>query len=130
METLGNSLSIDFSAFLGSLNGFFTKLNISREGVTAVEEPFDCPNVSRISSEYASIFQEFLQNSSLPIWNRFKNIGFWRQLTVGVVKLRVCLKFFFVLQVSLSFQVPDAQYTVDMHLISNIVSPITEYAVS
>ncbi|KAM0996557.1 hypothetical protein ACFX2I_006510 [Malus domestica] len=53
-----------------------------REGVTAVEEPFDCPNVSRISSQYASIFQEFLQHSSLPIWNRFKNIGFWRQLTV------------------------------------------------
>ncbi|KAM2507402.1 hypothetical protein ACFX1W_029727 [Malus domestica] len=53
-----------------------------RDGVTAVEEPFDCPNVSRISSEYASIFQEFLQHSSLPIWNRFKNIGFWRQLTV------------------------------------------------
>ncbi|XP_070675056.1 zinc finger CCCH domain-containing protein 24 isoform X3 [Malus domestica] len=53
-----------------------------RDGVTAVEEPFDCPNVSRISSKYASIFQEFLQHSSLPIWNRFKNIGFWRQLTV------------------------------------------------
>ncbi|XP_034221994.1 zinc finger CCCH domain-containing protein 24 isoform X2 [Prunus dulcis] len=53
-----------------------------REGVTAVEEPFDCPNVSRISCKYASIFQEFLQHSSLPVWNRFKNIGFWRQLTV------------------------------------------------
>lgn len=53
-----------------------------REGVTAVEEPENCPNVSRISCKYASIFQEFLQSSSLPIWNRFKNIGFWRQLTV------------------------------------------------
>lgn len=53
-----------------------------REGVTAVEEPENCPNVSRISCKYALIFQEFLQLSSLPIWNRFKNIGFWRQLTV------------------------------------------------
>ncbi|XP_048323959.1 zinc finger CCCH domain-containing protein 24 [Ziziphus jujuba] len=53
-----------------------------REGVTAVEEPIDCPNVSRIACKYASMFQEFLQNSSLPVWNRFKNTGFWRQLTV------------------------------------------------
>lgn len=53
-----------------------------REGVTAVEEPVECPNVSKISCKYASIFQEFLQQSELPIWNRFKNIGFWRQLTV------------------------------------------------
>ncbi|XP_039012697.1 zinc finger CCCH domain-containing protein 24-like [Hibiscus syriacus] len=53
-----------------------------REGVTAVEEPVDCPNVSKIASKYASILQEFLQHSSLPIWNRFKNTGFWRQLTV------------------------------------------------
>ncbi|XP_022731822.1 zinc finger CCCH domain-containing protein 24 [Durio zibethinus] len=53
-----------------------------REGVTAVEEPVDCPNVSKIACKYASILQEFLQHSSLPIWNRFKNTGFWRQLTV------------------------------------------------
>ncbi|GLU11786.1 hypothetical protein SLE2022_285080 [Rubroshorea leprosula] len=53
-----------------------------REGVTAVEEPTGCPNVSTIACKYASIFQEFLQNSSFPIWNRFKNTGFWRQLTV------------------------------------------------
>ncbi|XP_004295024.1 PREDICTED: zinc finger CCCH domain-containing protein 24 [Fragaria vesca subsp. vesca] len=53
-----------------------------REGVTAVEEPLDCPNVSAISCKFASIFQEFLQQSSLPVWNRFKNNGFWRQLTV------------------------------------------------
>lgn len=53
-----------------------------REGVTAVEEPVDCPNVSHIACKYALIFQEFLQQSGLPIWNRFKNTGFWRQLTV------------------------------------------------
>ncbi|XP_002530289.2 zinc finger CCCH domain-containing protein 24 isoform X1 [Ricinus communis] len=53
-----------------------------RDGVTAVEEPMDCPNVSSIASKYALIFQEFLQESGLPIWNRFKNTGFWRQLTV------------------------------------------------
>ncbi|EXB74656.1 hypothetical protein L484_007662 [Morus notabilis] len=53
-----------------------------REGVTAVEEPVDCPNVSTIACKYASIFQEFLQDSGLPVWNRFKNTGFWRQLTV------------------------------------------------
>ncbi|KAF4392338.1 hypothetical protein G4B88_005297 [Cannabis sativa] len=53
-----------------------------REGVTAVEEPINCPNVSTIACKYASIFQEFLQHSDLPVWNRFKNTGFWRQLTV------------------------------------------------
>ncbi|KAK7262321.1 hypothetical protein RJT34_29888 [Clitoria ternatea] len=53
-----------------------------REGVTAVEEAVDCPNVSMIACKYAAIFQEFLQHSDLPVWNRFKNTGFWRQLTV------------------------------------------------
>ncbi|KMT02077.1 hypothetical protein BVRB_9g208060 [Beta vulgaris subsp. vulgaris] len=53
-----------------------------REGVTAVEEPTDCPNVSKIACKYALVFQEFLQDSGLPIWNRFNNTGFWRQLTV------------------------------------------------
>ncbi|XP_071711887.1 zinc finger CCCH domain-containing protein 24-like [Rutidosis leptorrhynchoides] len=53
-----------------------------REGVTAVEEPSDCPNVSKIGCKYAEIFQNFLQNSTFPIWNRMNNSGFWRQLTV------------------------------------------------
>lgn len=53
-----------------------------REGVTAVEEPSDCPNVSKISVKYAEIFQNFLQSSTFPIWNRMSNTGFWRQLTV------------------------------------------------
>lgn len=53
-----------------------------REGVTAVEEPLDCLNISRIACQYASIFQEFLQQSSFPVWHRFNNTGFWRQLTV------------------------------------------------
>ncbi|KAK3012402.1 hypothetical protein RJ639_012051 [Escallonia herrerae] len=53
-----------------------------REGVTAVEEPTNCPNVSKVACQYAGIFQEFLQNSGLPIWNRLNNTGFWRQLTV------------------------------------------------
>ncbi|KAK6163302.1 hypothetical protein DH2020_000166 [Rehmannia glutinosa] len=53
-----------------------------REGVTAVEEPVDCPNVSRVASRYATVFQEFLQHSHLPLWNRLNNTGFWRQLTV------------------------------------------------
>ncbi|KAM0900902.1 hypothetical protein ACQ4PT_020365 [Festuca glaucescens] len=53
-----------------------------REGVTAVEEPVDCPNVSGISSKYAFMFQDFLQLSTLPVWNRVDNSGFWRQFTV------------------------------------------------
>ncbi|KAK6163311.1 hypothetical protein DH2020_000175 [Rehmannia glutinosa] len=53
-----------------------------REGVTAVEEPVDCPNVSRVARRYAAVFQEFLQHSHLPLWNRLNNTGFWRQLTV------------------------------------------------
>lgn len=56
-----------------------------REGVTAVEEPTNCPNVSRIACNYASVFQEFLRDSALPIWNRFNNTGFWRQLTVSFI---------------------------------------------
>ncbi|XP_019453974.1 PREDICTED: zinc finger CCCH domain-containing protein 24-like isoform X2 [Lupinus angustifolius] len=53
-----------------------------REGVTAVEEALDCPNVSEIACKYATIFQEFLQHSDLPVWNSSTNTGFWRQLTV------------------------------------------------
>ncbi|MQL82333.1 hypothetical protein Taro_014802, partial [Colocasia esculenta] len=53
-----------------------------REGMTAVMEPIDCPNVSDISCKYALIFQEFLQSSDLPVWNRVDNVGFWRQFTV------------------------------------------------
>ncbi|PSR86603.1 Zinc finger CCCH domain-containing protein [Actinidia chinensis var. chinensis] len=53
-----------------------------REGVTAVEEPTNCPNISRIACKYAAFFQDFLQHSDLPIWNRLNNTGFWRQLTV------------------------------------------------
>ncbi|CAN4120321.1 unnamed protein product [Withania somnifera] len=53
-----------------------------REGVTAVEDPVDCPNVSRVACKYAAILQEYLQQSTLPIWNRLNNTGFWRQLTV------------------------------------------------
>lgn len=50
--------------------------------MTAVEEPVDCPNVSGIACKYAGIFQDFLRHSTLPIWNRLNNTGFWRQLTV------------------------------------------------
>lgn len=53
-----------------------------REGVIAVDEPLNCPNVSGVACKYAAIFQEFLQHSELPIWNRLNNTGFWRQLTV------------------------------------------------
>ncbi|XP_008663006.1 zinc finger CCCH domain-containing protein 24 isoform X2 [Zea mays] len=53
-----------------------------REGVTAVEEPVNCPNVSEISCKYAQMFQDFLQPSSFPLWSRIDNSGFWRQLTV------------------------------------------------
>lgn len=50
--------------------------------MTAVEEPVDCPNVSAMSCKYAMIFQDFLQLSCLPAWNRVDNSGFWRQFTV------------------------------------------------
>ncbi|PWZ38238.1 Zinc finger CCCH domain-containing protein 24 [Zea mays] len=53
-----------------------------REGVTAVEEPENCPNVSEISCKYAKMFQDFLQSSSFPLWSKIDNSGFWRQLTV------------------------------------------------
>ncbi|CAN6479326.1 unnamed protein product [Victoria cruziana] len=53
-----------------------------REGIIAVEEPVDCRNVSDIARKYASLFQDFLRTSSLPVWNRIQNSGFWRQFTV------------------------------------------------
>lgn len=68
-----------------SFSSFFNNIKLLicfREGVTAVQEPVDCPNVSRIACRYAAIFQEFLSHSSFPIWNRLNNTGFWRQLTV------------------------------------------------
>ncbi|XP_057526869.1 zinc finger CCCH domain-containing protein 24 isoform X2 [Amaranthus tricolor] len=72
--------SVGYSVHQKPTVGFL--LGNFREGVTAVEEPTNCPNVSKIASTYALVFQEFLQDSSLPIWNRFNNTGFWRQLTV------------------------------------------------
>ncbi|KAK9168852.1 hypothetical protein Syun_000992 [Stephania yunnanensis] len=72
--------SIGFSTRGMTTVGFM--LGNFREGVTAVEEPIDCPNVSKIACKYAVIFQEFLQRSSLPVWNRLNNTGYWRQLTV------------------------------------------------
>ncbi|KAJ8543924.1 hypothetical protein K7X08_025542 [Anisodus acutangulus] len=72
--------SVGYSVLGKPTVGF--QLGNFREGVTAVEEPVDCPNVSSIACKYAAIFQEFLQQSKLPIWNRLNNTGFWRQLTV------------------------------------------------
>ncbi|PIN17494.1 tRNA (uracil(54)-C(5))-methyltransferase [Handroanthus impetiginosus] len=72
--------SVGYSLQGKSTVGFL--LGNFREGVTAVEEPVDCPNVSRIACKYAAVFQEFLQHSLLPLWNRLNNTGFWRQLTV------------------------------------------------
>ncbi|EPS59765.1 hypothetical protein M569_15040 [Genlisea aurea] len=69
-------LSLEGKRTVGFLLGNF------REGVTAVEEPVDCPNVSQIACKYAAVFQKFLQDSSFPVWNRLNNTGFWRQLTV------------------------------------------------
>lgn len=68
--------SVEGKPTVGFLLGNF------REGVTAVEEPTDCPNVSSIALRYASIFQEVIRASDLPLWNRLNNNGFWRQLTV------------------------------------------------
>ncbi|XP_010414523.1 PREDICTED: zinc finger CCCH domain-containing protein 24-like isoform X2 [Camelina sativa] len=51
-------------------------------GVTAVEEPVNCPNISKIALQYASIFQKVIEKSKLQVWNRFHHSGFWRQFTV------------------------------------------------
>ncbi|KAJ3706150.1 hypothetical protein LUZ61_009855 [Rhynchospora tenuis] len=68
--------SLDGNITVGFMLGNF------REGVTAVEEPTDCPNVSKLACTYAMIFQNFLGSSELPVWNRINNTGFWRQLAV------------------------------------------------
>ncbi|XP_066345058.1 zinc finger CCCH domain-containing protein 24-like [Miscanthus floridulus] len=68
--------SLDGKKTVGFMLGNF------REGVTAVEEPVNCPNVSEIACKYAQMFQDFLQSSSFPLWSRIDNSGFWRQFTV------------------------------------------------
>eukprot|EP01018_Ginkgo_biloba_P031138 Gb_23411 [translate_table: standard] len=68
--------STDGERVVGFLLGNF------REGVTAVEEPTNCPNVSAIACKYASIFQNFVRSSELPVWNKHQNSGFWRLFTV------------------------------------------------
>ncbi|CAA7017788.1 unnamed protein product [Microthlaspi erraticum] len=68
--------SVDGKLTVGFMLGNFSA------GVTAVEEAVDCPNISKLACRYASIFQSFLEKSKLPVWNRFKSCGFWRQLTV------------------------------------------------
>ena len=73
-----------------------------REGITAVMEPIDCPNVSFISCKYASMFQEFLLSSNLPVWNRIENTGFWRQLTVSASQIKSFLFYHNLLGLSFS----------------------------
>lgn len=69
-------LSRDGERVVGFLLGNF------REGLTAVEEPTNCPNVSTIACQYASIFQSFIRSSPLPVWNKYQTSGFWRLFTV------------------------------------------------
>ncbi|KAF6155170.1 hypothetical protein GIB67_019696 [Kingdonia uniflora] len=91
-ELLEN-LSLTSSVIQGILSWIFSsgksncwflawKLLGYREGVIAVEEPIDCPNISRVGCKFAFIFQQFLQHLGIPIWNRLNNTGFWHQLTV------------------------------------------------
>ncbi|KAH9288297.1 hypothetical protein KI387_032414, partial [Taxus chinensis] len=72
--TVGHSA--DGETVVGFLLGNF------REGLTAVEEPTNCPNVSTTACKYALIFQNFVRSSPLPVWNKYKNSGFWRLFTV------------------------------------------------
>ncbi|MCO5562779.1 hypothetical protein L7F22_016411 [Adiantum nelumboides] len=53
-----------------------------REGCSAVMEPVECRNVSLNAKMYAKAFQEFIQNSELPAWDKSSNSGFWRLFTV------------------------------------------------
>lgn len=69
-------LSRDGERVVGFLLGNF------REGMTAVEEPTNCPNVSAIACQYASAFQKFIRSSPLPVWNKHQTCGFWRLFTV------------------------------------------------
>ncbi|GLJ52845.1 hypothetical protein SUGI_1125730 [Cryptomeria japonica] len=72
--TVGHST--DGEIAVGFLLGNF------REGLTAVEEPTKCPNVSTTACKFASIFQNFVLSSPLPVWNKYQNRGFWRLFTV------------------------------------------------
>ncbi|CDY60348.1 BnaCnng36030D [Brassica napus] len=57
-------------------------LGTDSAGVTVVEEAVNCPSISKLACQYASIFRSFLEKSRLPVWNMSKSCGFWRQLTV------------------------------------------------
>eukprot|EP00850_Spirogloea_muscicola_P022186 SM000281S10754 [mRNA] locus=s281:108583:112559:- [translate_table: standard] len=58
------------------------QLGMFREGVTAVEEPSSCRNVSRVAKAYAASMRSIVEASALPVWDKKENKGFWRQLTV------------------------------------------------
>ena len=60
--------------------------NLSSAGVTVVEEAVNCPSISKLACQYASIFRSFLEKSRLSVWNMSKSCGFWRQLTVCVLQ--------------------------------------------
>ncbi|XP_013614264.1 PREDICTED: zinc finger CCCH domain-containing protein 24-like [Brassica oleracea var. oleracea] len=57
-------------------------LGTDSAGVTVVEEAVNCPSISKLACQYASIFRSFLEKSRLSVWNMSKSCGFWRQLTV------------------------------------------------
>ncbi|KAH7430889.1 hypothetical protein KP509_08G019000 [Ceratopteris richardii] len=72
--TVGHS--IDGKRTVGFLLGNF------REGCSFVMEPVKCRNVSQNARMYANAFQNFVQNSELPVWDKTTSTGFWRLFTV------------------------------------------------
>ena len=67
------------------------QLGSYREGLLAIAKPTGCRNISPAALAFAALLQEVVGASSLPVWDKKDNKGFWRLLTVSPRALR-CLK--------------------------------------
>eukprot|EP01120_Amphizonella_sp_Union-15-10_P006714 TRINITY_DN21_c0_g3_i1.p1 TRINITY_DN21_c0_g3~~TRINITY_DN21_c0_g3_i1.p1 ORF type:complete len:583 (-),score=107.27 TRINITY_DN21_c0_g3_i1:67-1752(-) len=53
-----------------------------QHGVTAIEDPTPCKNVSEDMKILRNLFQTYLSNNPHPPWDKIKQVGFWRLMTI------------------------------------------------
>ncbi|KAI8622797.1 S-adenosyl-L-methionine-dependent methyltransferase [Chytriomyces sp. MP71] len=57
-------------------------LGLFKDGVTTVLPPTECKNVPGAAKKVASMLQDFVQGSELPVYDRNSKEGFWRLVLV------------------------------------------------
>eukprot|EP00898_Chlorokybus_atmophyticus_P009212 jgi/Chlat1/9292/Chrsp99S08500 len=58
------------------------QLGMYKDGITAIAEATECPNVSVIAKQFGAVFRDFIRSSKLEVWDKKTNVGVWRMLTV------------------------------------------------